>query len=105
MSRARSGERASHHFQDAQRATYASRHRFLRSAEPDIHLLSQTPRSRHRRLSLCSLPVPKQFVESLGSLISCAQSAKCRTWQSAHLFILFIPATLMLPQSCVLQQV
>jgi hypothetical protein len=63
---------------------YASRHRFLRSAEPDIHLLSQTPKSRHRRLSVCSLPVPKQFVESLGSLISFAQSAKCRTWQSAH---------------------
>ena len=57
---------------------YASRHRFLRSAEPDIHLLSRTPKSRHRRLSLCSLPVPKQFVESLGSLISFAQSAKCR---------------------------
>jgi hypothetical protein len=63
---------------------YASRHRFLRSAEPDIHLLSQTPKSRHRRLSVCSLPVPKQFVESLGSLISFAQSATCRTWQSAH---------------------
>ena len=63
---------------------YASRHRFLRSAEPDIHLLSRTPKSRHRRLSLCSLPVPKQFVESLESLISFAQSAKCRTWQSAH---------------------
>jgi len=84
VSRARSGERASHHFQDGQRATYASRHRFLRSAEPDIHLLSQTPRSRHRRLSLCSLPVPKQFVESLGSAISFAQSANGRTWQSAH---------------------
>jgi hypothetical protein len=63
---------------------YASRHRLLRSAEPDIDLLSQTPKSRHRRLSVCSLPVPKQFVESLGSLISFAQSAKCRTWQSAH---------------------
>src|ERR1700679_395300 len=40
---------------------------FLHSAEPDIHLLSQAPESRHRRLSLCSLPVPKQFEESLGS--------------------------------------
>jgi hypothetical protein len=84
MSRARSGERANHHFQDTQRATYASRHRFLLSAEPDIHLLSQTPKSRHKRLSLCSLPVPKQFVEGLGRLISFAQSATCRTWQSAH---------------------
>ncbi|SRR5229473_1843342 len=70
--------------QDVLRAQCASRHRFLRSAEPDIHLLSQTPKSRHRRLSLCSLPVPKQFVESLGRVISFAQSATCRTWQSAH---------------------
>src|SRR5258708_15859666 len=62
----------------------ASRHRFLRSAEPDIHLLSRALKGRHRRLSLCSLPVPKQFVESLGSVISFAQSATCRTWQSAH---------------------
>src|SRR6266851_4419676 len=62
----------------------ASRHRFLRSAEPDIHLQSRALKGRHRRLSLCSLPVPKQFVESLGSVISFAQSATCRTWQSAH---------------------
>ena len=44
-------------------------------AEPDIHSLSQATQGRHRRLSLCSLPVPKQFGESLGSLISFAQSA------------------------------
>jgi hypothetical protein len=62
----------------------ASWHRFLRSAEPDIHLQSRAPKSLHRRLSLCSLPVPKQFVESLGRVISFAQSATCRTWQSAH---------------------
>src|SRR3982074_1667020 len=62
----------------------ASRHRFLRSAEPDIHWQSRAPKSLHRRLSLYSLPVPKQFVESLGSVISFAQSATCRTWQSAH---------------------
>ena len=37
-------------------------------AEPDIHLLSETPKSPHRRLSLCSLPVPKQ---TEGSLWSC----------------------------------
>ena len=84
MSWARSGERAGVQVQDAQLARYASRHRFLRSAEPDIHLLSQSPKSRHRRLSLCSLPVPKQFVESLGRVISFAQSATCRTWQSAY---------------------
>jgi hypothetical protein len=74
----------SQQFQDVRRAKYASRHRFLRSAEPDIHLLSQALKGRHRRLSLCSLPVPKQFVESLGRVNSFAQSATCRTWQSAH---------------------
>jgi len=44
-------------------------------AEPDIHSLSQILADRHRRLSVCSLPVLKQFGESLGSLISVAQSA------------------------------
>src|ERR1700751_4216838 len=62
----------------------ASRHWFLRSAEPDIHLQSRAPKRLHQRLSLYSLPVPKQFVESLGRVISFAQSATCRTWQSAH---------------------
>ena len=53
-------------------------------AGPDIHLLSKTPKSPHRRLSLCSLPVPKQFEESLRSLISFAQSPIGGTWQPAH---------------------
>ncbi len=44
-------------------------------AEPDIHSLSQILADRHRRLSVCSLPVLKQTGESLGSLISVAQSA------------------------------
>ena len=48
----------------------------------------ETPQSRRRRLSLCSLPAPKQFVVSLRSLISFAQWANCRTWQSAHGIIL-----------------
>jgi len=104
VSRARSRERANHLIQDVQYAIYASRHRFLRSAEPDIHLLSQAPKSRHRRLSLCSLPVPKQFVESLGSAISFAQSAIGRTWQSAHFIHPVYFGSIMLPQSCVLQQ-
>jgi len=59
-------------------------------AEPDIHSLSQVPKDRHRRLSGCSLPVLKQFGESLGSLISLAQSANGRTWQSARCVILFV---------------
>ena len=46
---------------------YASRQWFLPSAEPDIHSQSRAPVGRHRRLSMCSLPVPKQFGESLGS--------------------------------------
>jgi hypothetical protein len=64
--RARSRQRASLRIQDSHPTRYASRHRLLHPAEPDIHLLSQAPESRHRRLSLCSLPVPKQFEESLG---------------------------------------
>jgi hypothetical protein len=44
-------------------------------AEPDIHSLSRILADRHRRLSVCSLPVLKQSGESLGSLISVAQSA------------------------------
>jgi len=56
-------------------------------AEPDIHSLSRAPEGRHRRLSLCSLPVLKQFEESLGSLISVAQSANGRTWQPARCVI------------------
>src|ERR1700693_1575253 len=59
-------------------------------AEPDIHSLSRAPEGRHRRLSLCSLPVLKQFEESLGSVISLAQSAKGRTWQPARCVIPFI---------------
>ena len=43
-------------------------------AEPDIYLQPRALKSRRRRLSLCSLPVPKQFVVSLRSLISFAQS-------------------------------
>jgi hypothetical protein len=57
-------------------------------AEPDIHLLSKTPKSPHRRWSLCSLPVPKQFGESLRSVTSIAQSPTGGTWQPAHRRIL-----------------
>jgi len=68
--------------------TCASRRWFLPSfAEPDIHLLSRAPKDRHRRLSLCSLPVPKHFEGSLGSICSFAQSANSRTWQPARCVI------------------
>jgi len=70
--------------QDSSQRNCASRLVVPAHAEPDIHLLSRAPRSRHRRLSLCSLPVPKQFVESLESWNSFAQSAIGRTWQPAH---------------------
>ena len=46
-----------------------------------------SPKGRHRRLSLCSLPVPKQLEGSLRSLISFAQSANSRTWQPARCVI------------------
>jgi hypothetical protein len=38
-------------------------------AEPDTRQLLQAPKSGRRRLSLCSLPVPKQFEGNLWSLI------------------------------------
>ena len=75
-------------------AAFASRLMVPALAEPDIHLLSKASGSPHRRLSLCSLPVPKQFGESLWSVISLAQSPTGRTWQPAHrriLMFLFFP--------------
>jgi len=48
-------------------------------AEPDIHSLSQVPKDCHKRLSGRTLPVLKQFGESLGSLITVAESATSRT--------------------------
>jgi hypothetical protein len=48
------------------------------------------PEGRHRRLSVCSLPVLKQSEGSLGSLISLAQSVSGGTWQSASLVILVL---------------
>jgi len=74
------------HLKNPQFASCASRPWFLPSQ--DIHLLSRARWGLHRRLSLCSLPVPKQSEESLRSLSSFAQSATCRTWQSAHRGIL-----------------
>src|SRR5437899_7886848 len=53
---------------------------FLLFAEPDIHSLYRAPKSRRRRLSLCSLPVPKQSERASG-VASIAQSATCGTWQ------------------------
>src|SRR5438309_4215557 len=55
-------------------------------AEPDIHSLSQVHADRHRRLSVCSLPVLKQFEESLGNLRRSVGNR--RTWQSARCVIL-----------------
>src|SRR3984885_9557804 len=65
---ARSGERAIGLIRICRYATVPLGWWFLLSAEPDIHLLSETPKSPHRRLSLCSLPVPKQIEGSLGRL-------------------------------------
>ncbi|PYX56824.1 MAG: hypothetical protein DMG76_13640 [Acidobacteria bacterium] len=47
-------------------------------AEPDIHSPPQVPKDGYRKLSECTPPVLKQFGESLGSLISVAQSATSR---------------------------
>jgi len=82
------GARKNEYRRIPQLATCASRRWFLPFAEPDIHLLSPAPWGLLRRLSLCSLPVPKQSEGSLGSLISSAQSATCGTWQPARRVIL-----------------
>ena len=86
-------ERALPKLQGPAGARVASRRLVPAFAEPDIHSLSRAGEGRHRRLSLGSLPVLKQFEESLGSLISVAQSANGRTWQPALCVILmFSPA-------------
>ena len=84
---ARSGERAIRLIRILRYAVLPLGWWFLLSAEPDIHLLSETPKSPHRRLSLCSLPVPKQ-TEGASGVASVAQPVICRTWQPAHRMIL-----------------
>jgi hypothetical protein len=64
---ARFGERVSNPIRSCRCALCLSGVGSCFRAEPDIHLLPQAPKSRRRRLSLCSLPVPKQTEESLGS--------------------------------------
>jgi hypothetical protein len=65
----RSGERVVNPIRSCRCARRPLGGGFLHSAEPDIHLLPRSPWSRRRRLSLGSLPVPKQFEESLGSCL------------------------------------
>jgi hypothetical protein len=81
--------RESAHSSDAEplSSRFASRRWFLPSQnQTSIRCLG--PEGRHRRLSVCSLPVLKQSEGSLGSLISFAQSVSGRTWQSACCVIL-----------------
>jgi hypothetical protein len=66
---ARSGERAIPLISIRRRTALPLGLWFLLSAEPDIYLLSKTPKSPHRRLSLCSLPAPKQTDGGLGSCL------------------------------------
>ena len=87
-------ERERPHSSASAARTRASRRLVPAFAEPDIHSLSRAPEGRHRRLSLCSLPVLEQFEESLGSLIFVAQSANGRTWQPARCMIPFVCSSL-----------
>ena len=58
-------------------------------AEPDIHLLPRAREGLRRRLSWCSLPVPKQSVGSLRKSCDFRRSlGQGRTWQSARFTIL-----------------
>jgi hypothetical protein len=87
--------RESAHFSDAEPLSshFASRRWFLTSQnQTSIHCLG--PKGRHRRLSVCSLPVPKQSEGGLGSFISVAQSVSGGTWQSARCVILVLSLSL-----------
>lgn len=91
----RARERA--HFSDAEPLSshFASRRWFLPSQhQTSIYCLE--PKGRHRRLSVCSLPVLKQSAGSLGSFISVAQSVSRGTWQSARCVILVLFLSLAL---------
>jgi hypothetical protein len=61
----------------------ASRQWFLPS-QNQTSICCLGPGGPHRRLSLCSLPVPKQSVGASADCSAVAQSATCRTWQPAH---------------------
>src|SRR5438270_8428287 len=67
---------------NTQFAIGASRQWFLLS-QNRTSICCLGPEGLHRRLSVCSLPVSKQSVGSLGRFLSVAQSATCKTWQSA----------------------
>src|SRR5271163_1733071 len=60
------------------------------NAEPDIHSLYRVVSNRHRRLSECYLPVPKQFEGSLGSMSSVAQSATAGPGRSRWMNLLVL---------------
>ena len=81
-------ERALSNLSEPAARTCASRRVVPAFAEPDIHSLSQILTDRHRRLSVCSLPVLKQSGESLGNLLIRRSVGNRRTWQSARCVIL-----------------
>ena len=107
LPKARSGERARRLFQELQLARVASRHWFLLYAEPDIHSLSWALGGRHRRLSLCSLPVLKQFGESLGSRSPSLsrQPAGPGSLRAVESRYFFFAAVVRPPCACALPQV
>jgi hypothetical protein len=76
--------------------TCASRQWFL-SSQNQTSICCLRPGGRHRRLSLCSQPIPKQFEEGPRSLICIAQSAIGRTWQPARCGIFFFPQAAVKP--------
>jgi hypothetical protein len=65
---------------------------FLHSAEPDIHLLPRAPGSRRRRSSLDSLPVPKQYEESLGSRLRRPAGDLRDLAACASIILMFLPS-------------
>jgi hypothetical protein len=74
-------------------AVWASRPWFLLFAEPDIHWLPRASWGLCRRLSVCSLPVPKQLggkpqeIALLCSVGNRQDLAACALWNSAFLVV------------------
>src|SRR5260370_32473430 len=80
------GRACKHRFQGVQRATYASRHRFLRWAEPDIHLLSRAPKGPSQKIEFVFSASPEtirrepredDLLRSVGNMQDLAVCAIC----------------------------
>jgi hypothetical protein len=102
---ARSGERAFLLLRTPRHARYASRHRFLHSAEPDIHSLSQAPQEASQKIELVFSASPEtnyrepRECDLLRSARHLRDLAVC-----ALVVLIYGAAASKLPRPCVLPQ-